>query len=243
MKNISEKFESKFIRKEKLSKEIYSFYFERKKDFKYFPGHYIRLSLLIDNPDERGSSRYFTISSSPTDLDYFTITTRIIKSSFKKSLLALKTGESVKVYGPMGYFDFKYNDSTPKILLAAGIGITPFHSLLKFIDNKKIKQEIILIVSFATWEEAIFFDELKDIESRNSNIEVIYALTKDKKANLNLERGRIDEKMIRKYTKDLKNSKFFIVGSPEMEDAMFEIVSRMGVRENNIFRENFTGYK
>lgn len=240
MKSNPTKFESKFIKKEKLTDEIYTFFFERKKDFKYFPGQYIRLTLTIENPDARGSSRYFTISSSPTDLNYFTITTRIIKSSFKKRLVNLKPGVKVKVYGPMGYFDFEYRDKTPKILLAAGIGTTPFHSLLRFIDNKKLKQKITLIVSFANQSDIIFYDELKEIEKINPDIKVIYTLTKEKHSKF--EQGRIDEQLIKKYSKDYKSSKFFIVGSPEMEEEMFETVSRMGVKENNIFRENFTGY-
>ncbi len=245
MKNAPFKFETKFIKKEKLTDEIYTFYFDRVKRgsaeyFDFIPGQYVRLTLRIDNPDGRGSSRYFTISSSPTDLEYFTITTRIIKSSFKKSLLALKSGEKVKVYGPMGYFDFEYKDSAPKILLAGGIGITPFYSLLRFIDAKKLKQKITLFVSFADREEMIFFDELKEVEKRNSNIKVIYTLTKEKCSEF--EYGRINEQLIKRYAKDYKDSKFFIVGSEEMEEALYGIVSKMGIKDKNIFKENFSGY-
>ena len=255
MKNISIKFESQFIKKEKLSKDVYSFYFDRVRvergsgkrsyaeDFDFIFGQYVRLTLQIDSPDERGTSRYFTISSSPTDLSYFTITTRIIKSSFKMRLNSLKPGEIVTAFGPIGYFNFDINNKKPKIFLAGGIGITPYHSILRYIDNKalKLSASVTLIVSFSTREEVIFFEELKEIENRNSNIRVVCTLTNDNNMYPKFKKGRIDISLIKKYTQD-KDSEFFIVGSGAFETNMIELLNSLEVPEVNIFMENFPGY-
>ena len=56
------------------------------------------------NADDRGTSRFFTISSSPTEKDCITITTRIGESSFKKAFFGLKKGEIIAFFGPMGKF-------------------------------------------------------------------------------------------------------------------------------------------
>lgn len=238
------KFELTFLRKEKLSKDVYSFYFSREGlDFDFIPGQYLKLYLPIENPDARGSSRYFTISSSPTDRKFLTITTKIIKSSFKIRLNSLKPGEIVTAFGPIGYFNFDIKNKKPKIFLAGGIGITPYHSILRYINNKQLKlsASVTLIVSFSTREEVIFFEELKEMESRNSNIRVVYALTNENNMYPEFEKGRINVDMIKKYTQD-KDSEFFIVGSEAFETNMIELVKNLEVPETNIFTENFPGY-
>lgn len=242
----AEKFELIFLKKEKLNKNTFTFYFSRVKrgsvSFDFNPGQYLKLFLNIENPDERGTSRYFTISSSPTDKDYLTITTRIIKSSFKLKLASLVPGEKVRSFGPLGYFEFDPKSKKQNIFLSGGMGITPFHSILKFVDYKRIDFRITLISSFSTKEEIIFYDELKKIESKNPNVKVIYTLTKNKSLTKEFENGRINEELIKKHVSGYKNAKYFIVGPESFEFFMFEIIQEMGIKEENIFKENFPGY-
>ncbi len=237
------KFDLTFLKKEEIAKGIYSFYFNRKDiTFNFNSGQYLSINLDIKNPDERGSSRYFTISSSPTDKDFLTITTKIVKSSFKLKLNKLNPGEKIRAFGPIGYFDFDPKSKKQNIFISGGMGITPFHSTLRFIENKKIKSNITLLASFASLDEAIFFDELKDIEKRNKLIKIVYTLTKEKNPSINFEKGRIDELMIKKYIKKYKTAKYFIVGPLTMVDSMFELIKSFGISEENIFKEDFPGY-
>ena len=236
------KFDLIFHHKEKAAKDAFSFYFERPKDFNFDPGQYLKITQEIENPDARGSSRYFTISSSPTDKDFLTITTRIIKSSFKLALADLKPGQKISAFGPIGYFDFYPKNKTQNIFLAGGMGITPFHSILRYIDANQIKSKIILIASFQNRQEAVFYNEIKGIEKKNSAIKIIYSLTNEKKLSSDFEKGRIDENMIKKYVQNYSSSHFFIVGPPAMVESMFEIVVKLGISEEKIFKEDFSGY-
>ena len=248
------KFELEFIKKELMAKNIYSFYFNRvhverglgkrgsAEYFDFKPGQYMKIFLSIPYPDERGSSRYFTISSSPTDVDYLTITTKIVESSFKLRLNKLKPGEKINAFGPLGYFDFNEKSKEQKVFLSGGMGITPYHSILRYVDHKKLNLNIILLASFSFREEAIFLDELKEIESSNPSIKIVYALTKEEKYYPNFERGRINSNMIKKYVQDYKKSKFFVVGPEAFEISMLEILSKMRISKNQIFSENFPGY-
>lgn len=240
--NKARKLELIFLKKEKISHDAYSFYFSKKNlDLNFSPGQYLKIYLDIENPDDRGSSRYFTISSNPTDKDFLTITTRIIKSSFKLRLSNLNPGEKIKAFGPIGYFDFDMKSPKEQIFLAGGIGMTPAHSIIRFVDGKKAKTKILLIVSFTKFSEIIFYDELKEIESRNKNIKIIYSLTKESKKINGFENGYIDEKLIKKYSRDCSNTKFFVVGSESFEITMYELLLKMEIKEENIFKENFPG--
>lgn len=236
----AEKFELNFLKKEQLNKKTYTFYFFRPKKFKFNPGQYIKIYLNISNPDERGSSRYFTISSSPLDKEFLTITTRIIKSSFKLKLANLKPGETINIFGPLGYFDFDIKDKKQQVFLAGGIGITPFNTILKYVNYKKINSKITLIVSFSNEEEVIFYEELKNIESNNSNLKIIYTLTNG--VSKMFEKGRIDEDKIMKYVSGFKKTKYFVVGSETFEFSIYEMLKEMGIKEEKIFKENFPGY-
>ncbi len=247
MDTTSSKFELPFVRYEQLTKDTFTFYFDRIKrgsleKFDFSAGQYIRITLPIENPDERGTSRYFTISSSPTDLEYLTITTKIIQSSFKLKFKSLVENERVSFFGPLGSMFVSENDQDGIVFLAGGIGITPAHSMLRYIDSKKININFTLIVSFSFKDEVIFYEELKQIESRNLTVKVIYSLTKEENLYSEFEKGRINEEMIKKYTQESLSSKYFIAGPPGMNEKMSKLASDMGIPTEKIVIENFTGY-
>lgn len=239
MNKSANKFEFPFIKKERIANNTFTFHFGRVGKFNFIPGQYFRINLKIKNPDERGSLKYFTISSPNTNKEEIQITTKIFKSSFKKKLHSLKKGDRVSFYGPLGFFTFNANNK-PKIFLAGGIGITPYHSILTNLDYKKFKAKILLIASFSIYRDVIFYKELKKIEKENPNIQIIYTLTGESKDGF--EVGRINEEMIKKYSPEFLDSEFFVVGSPAMEEELFDIVKKMKVSEKNIFKEHFSGY-
>lgn len=234
-------------KKEKVAKDTYSFYFDRvkrgfaSKQFDFLPGQYVRMTLDIKNPDDRGTSRSFTIASSTLDNDHIMITTRIIKSSFKKRMVELVPGEKVKFFGPIGGFFLDEKDKDSRVFLAGGIGITPFHSMIIYAFTKKLTIPLTLIVSFSRVEDMFFYDELSNISKENPLIKIVYVITHpDEKWKG--ETGRISGDLIKKYVPNILDPKYFIVGPSAMVAAMEEVVKNMGAPNEKIFIENFTGY-
>jgi ferredoxin-NADP reductase len=94
-----------FLKKKELAEDVFCYFFDKKNsEFSFRAGQYVQMTLPHDDVDDRGSSRYFTLSSSPTESEYLFITTRIGQSSFKKTLFHLKPGTKVQFFGPMGAF-------------------------------------------------------------------------------------------------------------------------------------------
>ena len=241
----SKKFYLPFVKKEKVARDTYSFYFrQNNQDFAFLPGQYVVITLDIKNPDQRGTSKPFTISSSPLEKQYIAITTKIIRSTFKKRLVELVPKELVKFSGPLGGFVLNEKEKSPRIFLAGVIGITPFHSMITYTSTKKLSIPITLIVSFSTVEDLVFYKELSDIASKNPNIKVVYAVSRPEESDVKWggETGRISEELIKKYVPDFLKPQYFIVGPPAMVAAMEEVVRNMGVVNEKIFIENFTGY-
>lgn len=242
METRQKKFYLPFIKKEEVAKNTYSFYFDRAQiDFDFLPGQYIEMTLPIKNPDYRGSERFFTIASSPLNKNYLMITIKIIKSSFKKALMDIKPMQLVEFTGPWGGFVFREEQAFPHVFLAGGIGITPFHSMITYANTKNLSIPIILFASFSAREDIVFHKELSGISRINPNIKIIYTITHPDD-QWKGETGRISEELIKKYVSNILEPRYYIVGPPSMVSAIEEIVLEMGVPNERIFIENFTGY-
>lgn len=233
-----------FIKKEKVAKDTYAFYFKRNGEFDDFiPGQYLRMHLPHKDVDDRGTTRYFTIASSPHVKDMVMFTIRIFDSSFKRSLYNLHEGDLVEFFGPMGWFLLPKHEGMEKVFLAGGIGVTPFHSLLHFLEDQKLTQPITLFVSFKTKEEMVFFEEFQKITKKNKKIRVIYTLTQEDGAiDWIGEKGRISHEMFKKHKIDIHKPMYYIVGSPKMVAGVREMLLKLGIDEEKIEVEDFTGY-
>lgn len=232
-------FSAKLISKKKVSDDAYSFYFERPRDFEYLPGQYVKMMLDIKDPDERGASRFFTVSSSPTEKDLM-ITTRIIESSFKKTLGALPVGSKVQMRGSYGAFVFEENDTRPRVFLAGGIGITPFRSMMIYMLDKNIKIPMTLIASFSTKGRTVFSDELSKLS--NKVRKTIFTVTHPDSSNWDGETGRIDDAKLKKYIPNVSKAVYYIAGPERFVEEMGKQVLNLGIPEENIKSEDFPGY-
>ena len=230
MKNSAKYSNLSFIKKEKISKDVYIFYFDRKNaDLDFLAGQYIHLYLPV-NEKGRGNSRMFTIASSPLEKDYIFIATKKGKSIFKKSLFKLIPQTPVKFYGPSGGLILNEVKKPSYVFLSVGIGITPFRSIIKYVSQKDINVPITLLAGFSKKEDVLFYDELMDISKSNLNIKIIYFFS------------RLNEIFIRKSIKNINKHLYYIVGSSSAVSDLEEVVSGMGIPSDKIFTEIFEGY-
>lgn len=238
----SHTFSLPFVKKEQLAKDTYAFYFDRsRQDWDFHPGQYIQMMLSIENPDERGTMHYFTISSSPTDKKYLRIITKVIQSTFKKTLASLQPGQDVSFVGPNGEF-FLQEEKPSHVFLAGGIGMTPFISMIEYAAAKNLQNSITLFASFSVPEEIIYFDKLAQISNAHQNINVVYTITRAENTSWEGETGRISKALITKNVSDVTTPIYYIVGPPPMVDTTVAMVGEMGIKEDNIFQEHFSGY-
>src|SRR5262245_44804997 len=115
-----------FVRSQSEAKERVSFWFHPAEPLSWIAGQSIKIELA--GPYGPLEHR-FSIASAPHEGEVM-ITTRLSGSTYKNSLAALQPGDAVKGYGIEGDFVWGEGDSR-RLFVAAGIGITPFHSILK----------------------------------------------------------------------------------------------------------------
>lgn len=139
---------------------IRTFFFKPEKPVHYTAGQYAEWTLKHDQPDARGERRWFTISSSPTE-ELLSLTTRFYgdeSSSFKKALFDLKPGAEMLMSEPMGDFVLPKLVQTPLIFVAAGVGITPFHSIAGWLAATGEERPIKFMYGVHSEDDIIFQD-------------------------------------------------------------------------------------
>jgi ferredoxin-NADP reductase len=158
--------------REHLTDNIWSFHFKPSEPLTWTAGQFIRVELAHPNPDQEGTKRWFTVSSAPYE-GHVQITTRVTNSSFKQALAALPEGGTLELLEkPDG--DFVWQDSDrPIVFIAGGIGVTPFHSILK--QRVYEGQPLAVTLLYGNRSDAIpFKDELDQWATQDQRLKVEY---------------------------------------------------------------------
>ncbi len=183
---------------------------------------------------------HFSISNSPTEEGYLEFTTRLRDSEFKNALRKLKEGEMVNLKAPYG--EFIIENVVEKIgMLSGGIGIAPLRSMIRYCTDKNLRKEITLLYGSRAERDIIFRDELEDIQRKNPNFKVVHILS-EADDNWRGYKGIIDKERVKKEIPDFKERVFYSCGPPLMVEAMDNILSDIGIKKENIRKENLYGY-
>lgn len=121
--SIFKKKELLFLESYKESEDVHSFLFEKGKDLTWKAGQHGLFT--ITHKKIKNSTKPFSLASAPIEnVVKITVGISDAPSDFKKAMLELKQGMKVSMSGPVGAFYLKEN--SPPLLIAGGIGITPF---------------------------------------------------------------------------------------------------------------------
>jgi ferredoxin-NADP reductase len=233
----------KLIHKEKIANDSWELMFEKPEGMVYEPGQYLEVSIDHPNKDDRGITRWFTMSSSPTEGDIM-ITTRLVEkhSTFKEALFGLEPGDEIEAKGPMGKFLLPKDPGTPIVWIAGGIGVTPFRAQLKFLLDNGQNRDITLIYSNRT-EGDICFTELWRIATEQmSGFKLVSTLVDQIPSDWKGEKGMVDEPMIKRAVGDVAQKEFYVSGPEPMVEAFKPKLLEMGVEDKKIHQDWFPNY-
>lgn len=190
---------------------------------------------------ENSCKRYLSLSSSPTEKGYIEFTKKLTESDFSKALDAAKLGESLLIQYPFGKFTL--DDPQAKVaFLSGGIGITPIRSICKYVADKKLGTDIILLYANRTLKDIVFKEDFEAMQLQNPKLKVVHVLS-ELVPGMKARFGRINSQMIKEELPDYTQRKFYICGPPGMVEAMKSIITaELSIGTGNIVTENFQGY-
>jgi ferredoxin-NADP reductase len=227
-----------FDHSEPEAANILTFYFRALEPLRYTAGQYTRLALDHLYADKRGIRRWFTLSSSPTD-ELLTITTKFTAkegSSFKKALRKLQPGAEVDLASPMGDFVLPKLVQTPLIFVAGGIGITPFHSMFRWLAATREQRDIKFLCGVRSEDEIIF---QKDMDGAGVHATIVVS---EPTPAWGGERGRITAEMILGLEKPTDDTLIYLSGPEPMIEALVEDLKKQGIKEEQLVTDFFPGY-
>jgi len=199
----------------------------------YNPGQFMIIQLLRDG--KTSEPHPFTLSSSPTG-DRLSISVKAV-GDFTSTIGQTKTTDMAYIDMPYGVFSFLNFNAEDLVLIAGGIGITPFMSMLRYIHDKKLKKNVILLWGSKTEQDIAFRKELEKMEFEMSSFKVVHVLSRQE--DWPGERGAIDAEKLKKYVDNFPSNQFFICGPPPMMRAVERTLRELGAPKNRIHYERF----
>lgn len=230
--------------KVRLTGDAMEFVFNPGQKLAYQPGQYMEWTLPHSSTDARGSRRYFTLASSPTEPD-IRVGVKFYpqSSSYKKAMLAMDSGTGMVASQIAGDFTLPKNPNQKLVFIAGGIGITPFRSMVKYLLDTGEQRQITILYS-ARNEQDIAYRELFEEAHRKLGIRTIYNIT-DARASLPntyATAGFITAQTIKEQIPDYMERTFYLSGTHAMVASMQDILSSLGVSKNHIKIDYFPGY-
>ena len=232
----------KLLKKETIAEGTMAFYFEKPEGFTFRAGQFADYTLI--NPpetDEEGSTRGFSLAYAPYE-DYLVAATRMRDTAFKRVLRDLPIGTEVKLDAPYGDFTLHKTVTTPAVFLIGGIGITPVRSMIAQATHDKTAHRITLLHANRTPAEAPFSGDFKRFARENTNFTFVPVATAEVTGEWTGERGRVDEAMLKRHVPDLNTPIYYLSGPEGMVKAMRQMLVDLGINEDTIRTEEFSGY-
>ena len=222
-----------------------AFRFERPPHWAFKAGQYLDMTLLDPaETDSEGNVRSFSIASAPHE-DTLMVATRMRDTAFKRVLRTMPLGTAVKIEGPSGDLILQNNAARTVVLLAGGIGITPFRSMV-FHGSEGDGYSLALFSSIQIRrpEDAPFLAELQSLERDNPKYKLIASMTEMEKSHQlwNGETGLIDQGMLGRHLKGATSPIYYIAGPPAMVKGLHVMLSKTGISDDDIRAEEFAGY-
>ncbi len=206
------------MRKVQNAPSIWSFYFEKPAALSFEAGDYVELSLADDK-------RWMTIAGAPDEADFF-FTGKIgdKPTEYKNALLKMNPGDIAHVSPAIGTFNLTRDQNEKLLFVAAGVGITPFRSMLKQIELDHDHRDIALVY-VAKADQFIFGDVLA-----NAHIPIIQTT------------DNIDWNWIKKQIPDYKERICYFAGPQPLCEQIYNQALEDGVDRKRLMLDYFEGY-
>jgi len=207
------------VDRRRLTPDVWELRFRPQRPVRFRPGQYLELDLTGHGSDRRGTRRAFSISSAPGD--ELTVAVRVPErpSAFKRALVGLDEGDVVRATSVSGDFTWP-RTSRPMLLVAGGIGITPFVSQLRHHAG----DDVVLVYGVAGADDVAYRDELAATGAR---VVVVSPERPDLPEGWTWAQGAfVTREVLDDHVPDHRERTVYVSGPPAMVHAVRRFVPR-----------------
>ncbi len=202
--------------------------------FTFSPGHFV--GIRASQATNRRSP--YCISSPPDGERSFRLLVRLVaEGPVSVYLCGLEVGDTIAFRGPSGRSMVPNDDGTELVLLATGVGVGPFLSLLQSVLPQGFASPVRLFWGLRQVEDLCLIDELDHLAGRHDNFSYQVTLSRppDNWAGLH---GRLTAS-VPPLLATLGAKHYFLVGNGAMINELFTALSDLGVDEQLTHKEAY----
>lgn len=199
----------------------------------YKAGQFITV-YFDDTGNTEGKS--YTISSEPSE-QTLNITVKDM-GQFSHKLCTMNIGDIVEASSPYGYF-YSESENVTLVMIAGGIGVTPFRSMIADSLKNNPSRKLILFYSNKTTDNIVFENEFEDMQKIYSNFLVRNYITQQDAKKEGFNNGRIKVVDILEEIKNIKDKELLICGSIPFVRDFWKGLKDSGISEETIYTEAF----
>lgn len=201
--------------------------------FPFQPGQFAWVSLwhtpfaLREHP--------FSIASSAEHPERLELTIKEL-GDYTARIGTVKIGERVYLEGPYGAFSIDRQPQAGYVLIAGGIGVAPFMSILRTMADRRDRRPVQLYYAARNWEGLTFREELANLAER-IDLETIVIL-EDPPTDWQGESGWITPEILARHLPQERIRRFYFVDGPvPMMEAAEQALRELGVPARDIHVE------
>jgi len=213
-----------------------TFSYKDSDEMQFKGGQFVTLQLY----DENGKmvSRAYSIASSPVEINKINICVKILEEGKGTKIIdQLKVGDTVKMFGPAGFFIF---DSKTKknILICTGTGVAPFIAMLEEqLTLNESKDSFNLIFGVQNQSDILYEEKWKELAKKHPNF--LYTVCLSKQDIEHHFSGRVT-KCLSDTIGDFQDHDYYICGVGEMVNDVIEILVKSDVPDERIHYERYS---
>jgi predicted ferric reductase len=156
----------------------------------------------------------------------------------RETIPALLPGTRVWIDGPFGAFTLDRAPGQGFVLIAGGIGVTPFRSMLLTMRDRGDRRPVILLYAARDWSRVVFRTELEAL-AREIDLRLVWVF-EEPEPDWQGERGYINAAMLERYLPAPRDHhQYFVCGPIAMMDEIEELLARAGIPRGHIHSERF----
>ncbi len=197
------------------------------------PGQFINVFFPETKTPE---GKAYSISSAPNKKT-LSITVRGI-GEFSNRLCAMGPGDTVRASLPYGFFRPEREDSDV-VMLAAGIGITPFRSIIHTAAQYRSKRRMTLLHTVRTAPDAIFRKEFETLRRQFPGLALSYFVTRQTETPSYATPRRMNADDVLPHIGTMANTEFLLCGSIPFTRDMWRALKQKGIPADAIYTEAF----
>ncbi len=205
-------------------------------------------TLRVMGPEGWSAPHPFTISCEPESPTLrFTIKN---VGDFTAMVRDLKPGTPVMCQGPFGAFCKDIDAKENIALIAGGVGVTPFLSVLRHFKATGATNRTVLFWANKTLADAFAREELAEL-TMALDLTVAHVLSREeppasppsgpvRERGVYYERGRLNKDIIAKYAPSSPTTAYYLCGPPAMQETVLAELASCGVGKEAVQTEAFT---